>query len=62
MPLLKQGANLPEKGKSPTDINGGKGGSNSIGPNLPQTLCNTFMEFGPGGMALPLRSQTQGWK
>ena len=37
----------PQKGKSPTDINNGKSGSDSTGPNLPQTLCEMVMGFGP---------------
>ena len=50
-PSLRQSAKPPEKGKTPADISGGKRGSDSTGPSLPQTLRGTFMGFGPGGMA-----------
>ena len=49
-PSLRQGAKLPDKGQPPADISGGKKGSDSTSPHLPQTLSGTFMGFGPGGM------------
>lgn len=50
-PSSRQGAKPPDKGKTPADISGGKKGSDSTGPHLPQTLSGTFMGFGPGGVA-----------
>ena len=52
-PSLRQGAKPPDKDKTPADIRGGKKGSDSTGPHLPQTLSGTFMGFGPGGVAFP---------
>ena len=31
----------------------GINGSDSIGPNIPQTLSETLMGFGPGGISFP---------
>ena len=50
-PSLRQGTKLLDKGKTPADISGGKKGSDSTGPHLPQTLSGTFIGFGQGGMA-----------
>ena len=36
-PSFSQGAKLPDKGKTPTDISGGKKGSDSTAPHLSQT-------------------------
>ena len=47
-PSLRQSAKPPEKGKTPADISGGKRGSDSTGPSLPQTLRGTVWTWRHG--------------
>ena len=59
-PSLRQCAKPPDKGKTPADTSGGKKGSDSTGPHLPQTF--TLWGLDQAALRLPLPSRARGRK